>query len=616
MGFKPTREQQKVLDHDHETHARVLAGPGTGKSATVVQYIDKLHGDKNCPKIRLLTFTRAATTELAHKIGDEGRLKPSTVHSFSISVLLRNPGSGGFPEPLRIADDWETAEIINPSLKREMHISIRDVKEHIREMAAGWESLNEQPASQFTKAQTNQFLAVWREHRKIWGYTLLSELPFRLREALNDHEDLKGCDIDLLVVDEYQDLNACDLDLIGLLAERGTSVLAVGDDDQSIYSFRHAAPEGIRRFVSDYPGCGDYTLSQSLRCGRKIIEWASHVIQFNRDRPKTRSLLKAAQGSPEGTVGLLSFADQAAEAQGIAKLVQTMIEKEKVEPAEILILLRSDFNQCFSGPITSELERLGVATADAEWVKLLLAETHNRRSLALFRLLVNPNDSLAWATLLATTDGIGDAFIDSIYAGAKESRTSFAQALRSQLPSKGRAAKLATALIGQVDTWVGENALPENPRDGWADWILGRDLPAGFEFDDKCSELLREVDQLLEEDSSLDRFLGQISPVGMDLAAARSDGVRIMSLAKSKGLTVRAAVIAGCEEGIIPHESAHSDEEARLMYVGMTRAKGYLYCTWARRRTGPTARVGRKHVGARRTMSHFFQNGPVKSRPG
>jgi DNA helicase-2/ATP-dependent DNA helicase PcrA len=617
MAFKPTKEQKKVLAHDHETHARVLAGPGTGKSATVVQYIESLHARKNRPKIRLLTFTRAATSELAQKIGDDELLKPSTVHSFSISVLLKNPGSGGFPEPLRIADDWETGEIVNPSLQRELGISIRDVRDHIREMAAGWESLDEQPASRFTKAETNQFLAVWSEHRHVWGYTLLAELPFRLREALSDHKDLKGCSFDLLVVDEYQDLNACDLELIRILAdERGTTVLAVGDDDQSIYSFRHAAPAGIRRFPDDYPGCGNYTLSHSLRCGRNIIGWATHVIQFNRDRPKDRPLLEAAEKNPDGTVGLLSFASETAEARGIANLVRTMIKDGGLKPSEILVLLRSDFNQCFSGPIKEELDKLTVSTADAEWVKLLLARPGNRRSLALFRLLVNDEDSLAWGTLLRTTDGIGEGFIDSIYTAAKKARTNFAHTLRTAMPAKGRAANLSTALIDQVDEWLAQRNLPDEPEDGWAAWMLEQDLPAGFGFDESCEVLLRDVAELVENESSLDRFLGQISPLGMDFASARSEGVRIMSLAKSKGLTVRGTIIAGCEEGIIPHESAQPDEEARLMYVGMTRAREYLYCTWARRRTGPTARVGRKQVGARRTLSRFLQNGPVKSRPG
>src|SRR5260370_28302732 len=87
MAFKPTREQQKVLDHDHRLPARLLAGPGTGKSATVVHYIHQLHSLKKKPKMRLLTFTRAATSEIAANGGEDRLLKPPTVHSLPISVL-------------------------------------------------------------------------------------------------------------------------------------------------------------------------------------------------------------------------------------------------------------------------------------------------------------------------------------------------------------------------------------------------------------------------------------------------------------------------------------------------------------------------------------------------
>ena len=120
MEFQPTDEQQAILQHDPENHARVLAGPGTGKSTTMVALLDSLLEKDKALRVRMLTFTRAATSELAEKFpgGSDNAPRPSTIHSFAISILLRNPGTGGFPEPLRIADTWEYKNIIRPTLAK------------------------------------------------------------------------------------------------------------------------------------------------------------------------------------------------------------------------------------------------------------------------------------------------------------------------------------------------------------------------------------------------------------------------------------------------------------------------------------------------------------------
>lgn len=225
--------------------------------------------------------------------------RPSTVHSFSISVLLQNPGTGNFPEPLRIADDWENKEIILPTLSRRAEVQVRKLDRLINQMAANWESLQPAVDPRGDAADRAHFLAAWGEHRHIYGYTLLREVPYALRNALHDHPDLDGVNYDLLIVDEYQDLNACDLEVLHLIAERGCAILGADDDDQSIYSFRRAAPEGIRRFANDYPGCAEYPLSITQRCGARIMNWASYVINGDLSGPRGRPPLMAAEGSPQ-----------------------------------------------------------------------------------------------------------------------------------------------------------------------------------------------------------------------------------------------------------------------------------------------------------------------------
>ena len=186
-------------------------------------------------------------------------------------MLLRNPGAGDLPEPLRIADDWEYANLVRPTLARRVGVGVRRLDRLVREMAANWESLRPDQDPEVDSAERARFLGAWNEHRRVYGYTLLQELPYALRRALRDHPDLEGVDYVVLVVDEYQDLNACDLEVIKLIGDRGCSVIGAGDDDQSIYSFRKAAPEGIRRFPEHYPDAADYALSVTQRCGSRII---------------------------------------------------------------------------------------------------------------------------------------------------------------------------------------------------------------------------------------------------------------------------------------------------------------------------------------------------------
>jgi DNA helicase-2/ATP-dependent DNA helicase PcrA len=172
----------------------------------------------------------------------------------------------------------------------------------------------------FTPAVRTRFMGGWRQHREIYGYTLPSELPHALLNALRQHDDLDGLQYDILVVDEYQDLNACDLAVLRAIADRGSAIVGAGDDDQSIYSFRKAHPEGIRRFLADYEGAADYPLSITQRCCRRIVEWANFVIQGDPDRPVGRGVLQCAAGAPEGEAALLSFVGEVSEARGIATL--------------------------------------------------------------------------------------------------------------------------------------------------------------------------------------------------------------------------------------------------------------------------------------------------------
>jgi superfamily I DNA/RNA helicase len=548
-GYEPTDEQRAVLDHEPDRHARLLAGPGTGKSATVVALITKLLENSSPQKVRLLTFTRAATAELAQKVSEHPDLvvdRPSTIHSFAISLLLRNPGSADFPDPLRIADEWEVHNLIEAELAAMVGVTPTFVhKNLIPEMAANWESLEAHEDPEVDEQTRNRFLGAWDEHRRIYGYTLLAELPDLLRRALETHDDLEGLDFDMLVVDEYQDLNACDLQVLRLLAGRGVAVFAVGDDEQSIYSFRKAAPEGILRFPEDYAGCADYTLSVSHRCGSDIIEWARHVIEGEPTREVDRPRLVPVDGADAGEAALLSFRSNVAEARGVADLIRHLVEDEGLAPSDVLVLFRGDHNGVFSKPIKAELNEMGISIDDPAWVDEVLDEANNRAVILMVRLLHNRYDSLAWAGLMHLEPGVGATFRRSIYDRAKADHTGFGEALLNayadSFPDSPTApAKKAKELVQRVIEWLDGQEVPEQLEDGrWGAWIieaLALDEGDGAATED-LAQLLLGVDEMIERKVPL-RMFGQELQAESYAVAQMNSIIHDMDVELERGDTV------------------------------------------------------------------------------
>ena len=218
-------------------------------------------------------------------------------------------------------------------------------------------------------------------------------------------------------------------------------------------------------------------------------------------------------------------------------------------------------------------------------------------SSALHDSLCNDTDSLAWAGLLTLEHGIGPRFIDHVYDRAKSEECCFSEALMRGFaenfdgvsgPVRARAWRLVQGIL----SWLEAHELRDGvPAEGWGNWMLslGRD-EENTEASRAFRQLLQEIDAITESEVTLERYVSQIAPLGRDLAQSQSDGVRIMTMASSKGLTVRASVIVAVREGIIPHARASRSEERRLLYVAMTRSRDFLFLTWARRRTGPAAR--------------------------
>lgn len=598
----PSDEQERILGHDPSRHARVVAGPGTGKSLTSVWMVERFQTKAEELRVRMVTFTRAATQELAKKLAgtDLKVSEPSTIHSYALGLLMHHQALADIPTPLRIPDSIETKFIHSHIAERlRTFMSFEDIradqiKDLEREMASQWASLDE---SVETAADNNPrlqaaYVGLWKEHRKVFGYTLLSEMPFQAWLLLRDHEPPLVTP-DVLVVDEYQDLNRVDIALVKELAERGTSVIAIGDPYQSIYSFRLAAPDGIREFPVAFEGACDYQLSRCFRSGEQIVGASSALIDTATDRRDGVRLKPNPKRSDRFYYA--RFKGEVSEARGVAEMIAARCE-QGVPARKIIVLVRGKPER-FRKILEPELAERGIRLVEVDWVDQVLAQDSLRKKLCYLRIAVDREDSLAWWVLLDRHNGIAADFWQYVYEAARGKAT-FGETLMDLHPnfpeapsgtSVSEARRLVRETLFRADRLHTKIEEADLGQYGWGGWILdhfGRD-----EFTPEAIELLESVGEALSATEELNRFLGQLTPIAEDLAG-QTDAVRLMSMTKSKGLTVDSAFVMGVEDGLVPHPKGEIEEEKRLLFVAMTRAERLCVLTFAKWRRGQTGHQG------------------------
>lgn len=619
-------EQEAAAGHIG-AHGRLLAGPGTGKTYVLTRRVEYLVSERGVApqQILALTFTRAAAAELRERVrnavGNDLLPPISTLHAFSLRQLLRNRYRlAPLPLPLRIADDWEERHIIEEDLKAILDLdNIRAARELITQLAADWQSLDAEHPDWQPDAR---FIGAWQEHREIYGYTLRSELVYQLKRGLEQIEDF---DLEFrlrhLLIDEYQDLNRCDLAVMRALARDGVEVFCAGDDDQSIYGFRKAHPDGIRNFPTEYDPSVDRPLSLCKRCDPAILQIALFVAALDARRiPKT---LLPEPGRSAGEVALLRFATQAEEAQGVATMCKRLVDAGH-DPGQILILLRTDRNRAFSKVLQEAFDAAGVPITSGTGEDPFGSDA-GMVVMSYLRLTENPKDHLAWRALLQVGNNrIGTGAISQIYEQCRARGERFADALEriaghpQELPRFGNAVSSEVRRIEATLRTIaptledGTPATPDLPAvyDAIASEAFPKDM-AGR--DSMRQHVLRMADEIGAE--SVHDILTGLAASDEGIEQTLVPGVvNLLTMHKAKGLTAETVFVVGVEDEHIPGRQQNEPElgdERRLLYVSLTRAKHRLFCTYCNRRTGQQAQLGRTAGNPRRTLTRFLRNAPL-----
>ncbi len=328
---------------DGSRYIRVLAGPGTGKSFALKRRVARLLEGGIAPaRILPVTFTKVAAEDLHRELinmnvpGCEN-IHGSTLHSLGMRMLsLQNvlAVTGRVARPLNRFEMDPLLYDLPASFG-----SKREREKRIRAYEAAWARLqHEQPGFAQTPADAafqNLLIAWLRFHEGMLIGEIIPELyrylrnnPVAPERSLYDH----------VLVDEYQDLNKAEQAVVDLLST-GAALCVVGDDDQSLYSFKHAHPEGIRTFAQTHTGCTDHALMDCYRCPTTVVAIANSLIGHNLDREPLQLTPIVANGP--GEMWIAQFSDVAHEASAIATFVDSQINKQGRQPGEILIL-RSD----------------------------------------------------------------------------------------------------------------------------------------------------------------------------------------------------------------------------------------------------------------------------------
>lgn len=629
--------EQKAAAGHTGNHARLLAGPGTGKTLTLTRRICFLVEEKEVSpeSIRAFTFTRAAARELNQRVeGELGAAKSprvSTLHSFALHQLLKNEGIiMALPKPLRIADDWEERNIVLEDLKETLDLQrISDARNLLNELSADWQSLTADDSDWEEKFPNAAFLGAWREHRQLYGYTLRSELVYQLKKALEQRADFQlESPIDHLLVDEYQDLNRCDLAVVQHIESRGVELFVAGDDDQSIYGFRKAHPEGIRRFPDDYSDVSNLELEICKRCDQEILATALFVAR--QDPRRIEKSVHTDPETPRGEVAILRFDDQFREAEGIADLCKGLLQENQFEPSDILILLRADHNGLFSKLITEKLIAAGIPVATATDSADPLDTASGRSMLGFLQLAAKEHDSLAWRSLLTTwCSGIGPRAIGAVHELARTGGSSFAETLTairaepSMVPTTHRS-RLSNAINDVVKQL--ETALPEAAREQLGTHAeLKKIIQAAAQLiipdQNERQTILDSIDQTGEAvgATSIAELIRAIGAGHEDIEQEVDVGkVNILTMHRAKGLTAEAVIIAAAEDEYIPGRAQGEgvDDERRLLYVSLTRAKHHLFITYCNKRIGQQSHTGSNSGKIVRQLTQFLVDCPNAPQDG
>jgi len=589
----PQREAVETVDGP----VLVLAGAGTGKTAALTARLAHLIATRRAWPSELLavTFTNKAAREMKERVGRiigdavEGMPWLGTFHSICAKMLRRHAELVGLHSNFTILDTDDQLRV----LKQLIAAADIDEKRWPARMLAGlidrWKNKGWDPAQvdageaeTYANGKGAALYVQYQERLKTlnacdFGDLLLHMLVIlRTRRDVLEHYQQR---FRYILVDEYQDTNQAQYLWLRLLAQERKNICCVGDDDQSIYSWRGAEVANILRFEQDFPGARIIRLEQNYRSTPHILAAASGLIAHNGGRLGKTLWTEEGEGEKVKVVGVW---DGPEEARRIGEELEAIQRRGSLDDAAILV--RAQFQ-------TREFEDRFIAIGLPYRIVggfRFYERAEIRDALAYLRVIAQPADDLAFERIVNTPKrGLGDKAVANIHSLARAQGVPLMQAAATILDTDeltGAARRSLGNLVGDFARWRAR--LAELPHPELARLILDESGYTAMLQADRSAESagrlenLAELARAMEEYETLGAFLEHVSLVMENDAASDAEKVTIMTIHAAKGLEFGTVFLAGWEEGVFPSQraldeggQASLEEERRLAYVAITRAR-------------------------------------------
>ena len=600
--------EQKKAVLDTEGPNLIVAGAGSGKTKVLTTKLAYIISEKKAwpNQILCVTFTNKAAKEMQNRvlrfIKGENSAVPwlGTFHSISVKFLRRHAEAVGFKSNFTILDTDDQKKLIKKICEAENIDAKKISPQFIISFIDSWKNkglMYEDVKIKKSNSLESQILKVYSIYQKktqdlnAMDFGDLILLTVKLFEKNSDIADIYRKNFKYILVDEFQDTNFIQNKWLNLLVNSKQNICCVGDDDQSIYSWRGAEIKNFLTFDKIYPNCNVYKLEQNYRSTKNILETASALISNNSSRVGKKLWSAGTEGE---LVKLNCYSNGKDEAEGVSDIIEKKI-KQKYSLNNVSILVRAIYQ-------TREFEerflKIGLGYRVLGGIRFY-ERAEIKDAISYLRIVNQKFDDLALERVIGSPKrGIGDATLKKIYEFGSKKKMCLEDSIIKLIELdqfKPKIKKTFSDLIKMIHKWRNDTKSIKHydllklilDESGYSSVIKNK---KDLENENRL-ENLKELIRAMQDYDNLQNFLEHVSLATSADQEWEGEKVNLMTMHAAKGLEFDVVFLPGWEEGLFPHQKSLQEkgdfaleEERRLAYVGITRAKKEAFLSFAMRR--------------------------------